>query len=80
MSDESADKPVARAIRSLLVAADQRCPAIIGQAQLLYYARLGATPKQLAEKCAQLKRDVDDLHKALADVDAAMRTNEADRN
>ena len=44
MSDESADKPVARAIRSLLVAADQRCPAIIGQAHLLYYARLGATP------------------------------------
>ena len=80
MSDESADKPVARAIRSLLVAADQRCPAIIGQAHLLYYACLGATPNDMAEKCAQLKRDVDDLHKALADVDAAMRTNEADRN
>jgi hypothetical protein len=39
MSDESADKPIARAMRSLLVAADQRCPAIIGQAHLLYYAR-----------------------------------------
>jgi hypothetical protein len=38
MSDERADKPIARAIRPLLVAADQRCPAIIGQAHLLYYA------------------------------------------
>jgi len=80
MSAESAGKPIARAIRSLLVAADQRCPAIIGQAHLLYYARLGATPKDLAEACAQLKRDVDDLRKALADVDTAMTANEADRN
>ena len=80
MADESAHKPIARAIRSLLVAADQRCPAIIGQAHLLYYARLGAAPNDLAEKCAQLKRDVDDLRKAIADVDAAMSANEADRN
>jgi hypothetical protein len=77
MSVESAGKPIARAIRSLLVAADQRCPAIIGQAHLLYYARLGATPKELEETCAQLKRDVDDLRKALADVAAAMSANEA---
>jgi len=76
MSVESTGKPIARAIRSLLVAADQRCPAIIGQAHLLYYARLGATTKDLAE-CARLKRDVDDLRKALADVDAAMSANEA---
>ena len=80
MSDEDAPKPIARAIRSLLVAADQRCPAIIGQAHLLYYARLGAAPHDLAEKCAQLKRDVDDLRKAIADVDAAMSAGEADRN
>ena len=80
MSSESAHKLVARAIRSLLVAADQRCPAIIGQAHLLYYARLGATPNDLAEKCAQLKRDIDDLRKAVADVDAAMSANEAHRN
>jgi hypothetical protein len=80
MSHESADKPIARAIRSLLVAADQRCPAIIGQAHLLYYARLGARPKDLAEKCAQLKRDVDDLRQAIADVDAAMSANVADWN
>ena len=77
MSVESAGKPIARAIRSLLVAADQRCPAIIGQAHLLYYGRLDATPKDLAETCAQLRRDVDDLRKALADVDAAMSANAA---
>jgi hypothetical protein len=80
MSDESAREPIARAIRSLLVAADQRCPAIIGQAHLLYYARLGATPNDMAGKCAQLKRDVDDLRKAIAEVDAALSANEADRN
>jgi hypothetical protein len=80
MFDESADKPLARAIRALLVAADQRCPAIIGQTHLLYYARLGATPKNLAEKCALLKRDVDDLRNAIVDVDAAMSANEADGN
>ena len=39
MSDGNAPKPLASAILSLLVAADQRCPAIIGQAHLLYYAR-----------------------------------------
>jgi hypothetical protein len=41
MSD--GNKPLGSAILSLLVAADQRCPAIIGQAHLLYYARFGET-------------------------------------
>ena len=36
------------AMLSLLVAADQRCPAIIGQAHLLYHARFVAT-----EACRQ---------------------------
>ena len=80
MSVESADKPLARAIRSLLVTADQSCPAIIGQAQLLCYARLGVSPRALAETCARLKRGVDDLRNAIADVDTAIRTNEAERN
>jgi hypothetical protein len=44
------------------------------------YARLGATPKDLAEKCAQLTRNVDDLRKVIADVDAVMSANKADRN
>jgi hypothetical protein len=66
-------RPYGSAILSLLVAADQRCPAIIGQAHLLYYARFGATPENAEKTFAQLKRDADDLCKAIADVDAAMK-------
>jgi hypothetical protein len=84
MPDYDTDKrPIAReegrtrlygsAILSLLVAADQRCPTIIGQAHLLYYARFGTTPENTEKTFAQLKRDADDLCKAIADVDAAMK-------
>jgi hypothetical protein len=66
-------RPYGSAILSLLVAADQRCPAIIGQAHLLYYARFGTTPENVERTFAQLKRDADDLCKAIADVDAAMK-------
>jgi hypothetical protein len=45
-----------------------------------HHARLGATPKDLAQKCAQPKRDIDDLRKALADVNTAMSADETDRN
>jgi hypothetical protein len=48
-------------------------PAIIGQAHLLYYARFGTTPENAEKSFAQLKRDADDLCKAIADVDAAMK-------
>ena len=66
-------RPYGSAILSLLVAADQRCPAIIGQAHLLYYARFSTTPENAESTFAQLKRDADDLCKAIADVDAAMK-------
>ena len=66
-------RPYGSAILSLLVAADQRCPAIIGQAHLLYHARFGTTPENAEKTFAQLKRDADDLCKAIADVDAAMK-------
>ncbi len=66
-------RPYGSAILSLLVAADQRCPAIIGQAHLLYYARFSTTPENAENTFAQLKRDADDLCKAIAEVDAAMR-------
>jgi hypothetical protein len=66
-------RPYGSAILSLLVAADQRCPAIIEQAHLLYYARFGTTPENAEKTFAQLKRDADDLCKAIADVDAAMK-------
>jgi hypothetical protein len=73
MPDECAHKPLGRAILSLLVAADQRCPAIIGQAHLLYYARSSAKPSDLAKIFPQLQRDADGLCKAVQDVDAAIK-------
>ena len=73
MPEINADKPLPDSILSLLVAADQRCPAIIGQAHLLYYARFSTTPENAESTFAQLKRDADDLCKAIADVDAAMK-------
>lgn len=73
VSDGVRKRPYGSAILSLLVAADQRCPAIIGQAHLLYYARFGTTPENAEKAFAQLKRDADDLCKAIAEVDAAMK-------
>ena len=70
-SGQTADEPLGSAILSLLVAADQRCPAIIGQAHLLYHARFGAG-SDAGRTFAQLKRDAADLLKAIADVEAAM--------
>jgi hypothetical protein len=64
-------------ILSLLVAADQCCPAIIGQAHLLYYAGLGIDPEQAVRTFTQLKKDADDLFKAIADVEAALNRAEA---
>ena len=78
MSDRKANKALGRAILSLLVAADQRCPAIIGQAHLLCYGRPGTTPQDLMKTFKQLKREADDLRKAIVDVDAAIKTCGAD--
>ena len=50
------DKPLPDPILSLLVAADQCCPAIIGQAHLLYYSGGGINRGQAAKTFAQLKR------------------------
>ena len=66
------NKPLGSAILSLLVTADQRCPAIIGQAHPLYYARFGTSAENAAKPFAQLKKDAADLFKAITDVDAAM--------
>jgi hypothetical protein len=72
-SGQAADEPLGSAILSLLVAADQRCPAIIGQAHLLYHARFSAQPDHAGRTFAQLKRDAADLLQAIADVEAAMQ-------
>ncbi len=63
-----------RAMLSLLVTADQRCPAIIGQAHLLYHADAERCRFDPAEAVAQLKSDAEDLLKAIATAEAALRT------
>src|SRR5262245_4607395 len=71
MADDN--RSLSSAILSLLVAADQRCPAIIGQAHLLYHARSSAQLPTAAKTLVQLKRDTDDLVRAIAEVEAAMK-------
>jgi hypothetical protein len=78
MRDGNATKSLGSAILSLLVTADQRCPAIIGQAHLLYHGRLRTDPEETAQTFAQLKRDADDLYKAIAAVEAAINANDRD--
>ena len=73
MSNRNANKPLDSAILCLLVAADQRCPGIIGHAHLLYHARLGAAPDQIQKTFAQLKREADGLREAVAHVEAALK-------
>jgi len=73
------NRSLSSAILSLLVAADQRCPAIIGQAHLLYHARSSEQPDNAAKTFAQLKRDVDDLSRAVANVEAVMNRAGSDR-
>jgi hypothetical protein len=68
----SGKRPYGSAILSLLVAADQRCPAIIGQAHVLYHGRFEEKPEQAERAFRQLKRDAADLFDAIAAVEAAM--------
>jgi hypothetical protein len=72
MPEINTDKPLPDSILSLLVAADQWCPAIIGQAHLLYYTAVSIHRDQVAKAFTQLKKDADDLFKAIAKVEAAM--------
>jgi hypothetical protein len=71
MFDTKRQKRLDRAILSLLVAADQRCPAIIGQAHLLYHA--GSTPPNAQLALTQLKSDAQDLLDAIANAEAEMK-------
>lgn len=65
------NRPLGSAILSLLVAADQRCPAIIGSAHLMYYARFSNIPDD-QQTFERLKTDLADLNAAVAAVDAAI--------
>jgi len=76
MPKQNTRRPLPASILSLLVAADQCCPAIIGQAHLLYHAGLGINPEQAVRTFTQLKKDADDLFKAIADVEAALNQTE----
>jgi hypothetical protein len=67
------NRALSSAILSLLVAADQCCPAIIGQAHLLYHSRSSVQLPTAAKTLAQLKRDADDLLRVIAKVEAAMK-------
>src|SRR3954466_84334 len=64
MPKENTRGALPASILSLLVAADQCCPAIIGQAHLLYHAGMGINPEQAARTFTQLKKDADDLCKS----------------
>src|SRR3954471_3399364 len=75
MPERNTDTPLPASILSLLVAADQCCPAIIGQAHLLYHAGLGINPEQAVRTLIQLKKDAADF-KAIADVEAALNQPE----
>ena len=76
MPKQNTRRPLPASILSLLVAADQCCPAIIGQAHLLYHAGLGINPELAVRTFTQLKKDADDLFKAIADVEAALNQAE----
>src|SRR5258708_16826845 len=76
MADDN--RALSSAILSLLVAADQRCPAIIGQAHLLYHSRSSLQPSTAAKALAPLKRDADDLIRAIAEVQAALKRTGSD--
>ena len=61
------------AMLSLLVAADQRCPAIIGQAHLLYHSGRDGARARAEEALTQLRRDAQDLLDAIVGAEAAVK-------
>jgi hypothetical protein len=70
MYDSDRRRRFDRAMLSLLVAADQRCPAIIGQAHLLYHGAM--MPPNTCEALARLKQDTEHLLAAIAKVEAEL--------
>jgi len=62
-----------RAMRSLLVAADQRCPAIIGGSHLLYHGGASRLQCNAEQALTQLRNDARDLLAAIAAVEAEVK-------
>jgi hypothetical protein len=73
MSETAMHPRLERAMRSLLVAADQRCPAIIGGAHLLYHARAGRRQWSAEQALTQLRSDAQDLLAAIAAAEAEVK-------
>ncbi len=67
-----------QAIRSLLVSADQRCPAIIGRAHVLYHETIGGGGSNVEQALHDLKREAQDLLTAIRATEAEMRAASAD--
>ena len=73
MSEPQPRHRLERAMLSLLVAADQRCPAIIGGAHRLYHGRADRSHWNAEQALTQLKSDAQDLLAAIADAEAEMK-------
>jgi hypothetical protein len=73
MSEAAMHPRLERAMRSLLVAADQRCPAIIGAAHLLYHGRLSRLQCSAGQALTQLRNDAQDLLAAIAAAEAEVK-------
>jgi hypothetical protein len=73
MVDPKRRQRVEHAIRSVLVAADQRCPAIVGQAHVLYHGAMGGSRCNIEQALRQLRLELENLLKSIADTEAEMR-------
>jgi hypothetical protein len=69
----TAQQRLERAMLSLLVAADQRCPAIIGQAHLLYHAHGHQRSTETEKALTLLKSEAQDLLAAIAHAELEMK-------
>jgi len=72
MLDPKRRPRIEHAIRALLVAADQRCPAIIGQVHVLYHTASVGPDTNAEQVLGQVKREAQDLLNAIAHTEAAM--------
>jgi hypothetical protein len=72
MAEHDRKQRIEHALRSLLVCADQCCPAIIGQAHVLYHDAIGGSRSNVEQRLSDLKREAEDLLAAIGDAEAQM--------
>jgi hypothetical protein len=63
-----------RTLLSVLVAADQRCPTIIGQAHLLYHARPASPSAETEKAVSRLKNEAESLLAAITQAELEIKT------